>query len=156
MRVYQNFVRSWGKRASFAWFGRHIVTPLDRLTRGRKHTMTTTGTDFPLCYLTTTGRKSGKPRVVPLLYAGSENTPIVTGTNFGGDHHPAWVHNLRSDPHALLQLNGVERAVHARLLADEERLAVWPALVGIWPGYDGYVERSGRIPQTFALETVDS
>ena len=156
MRAYQNFFRWWGKRASFAWVGRHLVTPLDRLARGRKHTMTTTGTDFPLCYLTTTGRKSGKPRVVPLLYAGSDNAPIVIGTNFGGDHHPDWVHNLRSDPEALLQLNGAERPVRARLLTDEERLAVWPALVAIWPGYDGYVERSGRIPQTFALEIVDS
>ena len=156
MRVYQNFIRWWGTRPSFAWVGRHLVTPLDRWTRGRKHTMTTTGTDFPLCYLTTTGRKTGKSRVVPLLYASSENAPIVTGTNFGGDHHPAWVHNLRSEPQALLQIDGTERPVRARLLTDEERLAVWPALVAIWPGYDGYVERSGRIPKTFALESVGS
>ena len=156
MQPYQSFVKWWGQRPSFAWFGRHILTPLDRLTRGRKHTMTTTGTDFPLCYLTTTGRKSGRSRVVPLLYTGGEDAPIITGTNFGGNHHPAWAHNLCADPQAVLQLNGAERPVRARLLSEEERLTVWPDLVAIWPGYDGYVERSGRIPMTFALETVDS
>jgi len=121
---------------------------------GRGHAPTTAGTNFPLCYLTTTGRKSGKDRVVPLLYAGSADAPIITGTNFGGDHHPGWALNLRANPAANLRIGKSDRPVRGRILSDEERLAVWPELVAIWPGYDGYVERSGRTPLTFVLEAA--
>ena len=155
MRIYQNLIRSWGKRRSFAWIGRHVVEPLDRFGRGRKRTLTTTGTDFPLCYLTTTGRRSGEDRVVPLLFAGTEEAPIVTGTNFGGGHHPAWALNLQANPRGRLQIGDRERPVRARLLTEEERHEVWPDLVRIWPGYDGYIKRSGRLPHTFILEAAD-
>ena len=83
MQPYQSFVKSWGKRPSFAWFGRHILTPLDRLTRGRKHTLTTTGTDFPLCYLTTTGRKTGEPRPAPLLYGEVGDSYVLIASKGG-------------------------------------------------------------------------
>jgi deazaflavin-dependent oxidoreductase (nitroreductase family) len=127
---------------------------LDRRSRGRDRAPTTAGTDFPLCYLTTTGRKSGKDHVVPLLFAGSADAPIITGTNFGGDHHPGWALNLRANPAAILRIGKSDRPVRGRILSEEERLAVWPELIAIWPGYDGYVERSGRTPLTFALEAA--
>ena len=103
-----------------------------------------------------TGRRSGADRVVPLLFAGTEEAPIVTGTNFGGDLHPAWALNLQANPRGRLQIGDRERPVSARLLTEEERQEVWPDLVRIWPGYDGYIERSGRLPHTFILEAAET
>jgi hypothetical protein len=41
--------------------------------------------------------------------------------------------------------------VTAHLLEGEERAAVWPRLLKIWPVYDTYVERSGRELRVFRL-----
>lgn len=89
---------------------------------------------------------------MPLLYVEDGDNMIVTGTNFGGNNHPEWALNLLEDPTATLRILDVERPIRARLLTDDERMQMWPKLTAIWPGYDGYVERSGRTPLTFALE----
>ncbi len=152
MRAYHNFFRWWGKYSSFAWFGRKVLTPLDLRFSNMKSSVTNTGTDFPLCYLMTTGRRTGEPRLTPLLFVDHNNGVVVTGTNFGGSNHPAWALNLADEPRASLRIDGTERPVRARLLTEVERLAVWPKLTAVWPGYDGYVARSGRTPMTFVLE----
>lgn len=152
MNAYQRFVRWWGRYPSFAWVGRTVITRLDVLAHGRKASITTMGTDFPLCYLMTTGRRTGETRLTPLLFVDHNNGVVVTGTNFGGSNHPAWALNLADEPRASLRIDGTERPVRARLLTEVERLAVWPKLTAVWPGYDGYVDRSGRTPMTFVLE----
>ena len=48
--------------------------------------------------LTTIGRRSGEPRVSPLLYMRHEDDFVVVGTNFGQRHHPAWTANLIDRP----------------------------------------------------------
>lgn len=154
MNIYQRFIRWWGTKRSFTWVGRHLVTPIDSARRGHGRSITDFGTDFPLCYLTTTGRKSGRTHVVPLLYGGEPASPVVTGTNFGGAAHPAWALNLLHEPRAMLQIGAEEVPVMARLLEGEELRWAWSELTAIWPGFEGYVERSGRAPLTFALEPV--
>jgi deazaflavin-dependent oxidoreductase (nitroreductase family) len=89
------------------------------------------------------------------LYVDHQGAAIVTGTNLGGDRHPGWALNLLDQPEATLRIDGVSRPVRARRLTEDERLAMWPELVAIWPGYDGYIERSGRLPLTFALEAAE-
>lgn len=152
MNAYQRFVRWWGRYPSFAWVGRTIITRLDTLAYGKRTSITTMGTDFPLCYLITTGRKTGEARTTPLLFVDHDTGVVVTGTNFGAGNHPAWALNLVAEPRAELLIDGTERPVRARLLTEFERLAVWPKLTGVWPGFDDYVARSGRTPMTFVLE----
>jgi hypothetical protein len=42
--------------------------------------------------------------------------------------------------------------VKAHLLDADERAAIWPQLLKVWPNYDTYVERSGRELRVFRLE----
>jgi hypothetical protein len=44
----------------------------------------------------------------------------------------------------------------AVVLTPEEKAAVWPRLLEVWPTYDSYVERSGREIRVFRLEPVSS
>jgi hypothetical protein len=46
-------------------------------------------------------------------------------------------------------------AVSARLLDLDEKAAVWPRLVAMWPSYDSYVDRSGRELRVFHLTPRD-
>ena len=51
-----------------------------------------------LLLLTSTGAKSGQPRVSPLAYFRVDGKLIVIGSFAGADVNPAWVHNLRAHP----------------------------------------------------------
>jgi deazaflavin-dependent oxidoreductase (nitroreductase family) len=46
--------------------------------------------------LTTTGAKSGKPRLNPLVYQTVDGKMLIIGSYGGADIDPAWVHNLRA------------------------------------------------------------
>lgn len=121
-----------------------------RLSRGR---WTMSQLLVPSLVLTTTGRKTGQPRDVPLATVPEpDGTFLVVGSNFGQQHHPAWSGNLLADDHATVSYKRRQIPVTARLLDEDEKAAVWPKLVDMWPAYDTYVERSRRDLRVFRLE----
>lgn len=137
----------------FARVAPPVVTRLDRvvhrLTRGRR--MVSQGM-VPTIVLTTTGAKSGEPRVVPLACLPETDHFYVVGSNFGREHHPAWTANLLAHPEATASFDGDTFGVQARLLSADEKAGVWPKLVDIWPNYDRYEARSGRDIRVFRLD----
>ena len=54
--------------------------------------------------LTTTGRKSGQPRTVSLIYIKSGSAYAVAATNAGRDKHPGWYFNLLSNPQVMVRI----------------------------------------------------
>jgi hypothetical protein len=54
--------------------------------------------------LTTTGRKSGKPRTTPLVYMPHGNDFIIYPSNGGKESPPAWWLNLQTTPDEHAQL----------------------------------------------------
>jgi len=137
----------------FARLGRRLV-PLDlavqRRTGGRISLLRLAG--LPALLLTTTGRRTGRPHQVPLLYVPHPDGYLVAGSNWGQRHHPAWSTNLLATPEAVAEVRGRRIPVRARLLVGAERDAVWPSLVAVWPAYDSYAARSGRDIRVFLLE----
>ena len=57
-----------------------------------------------LLLLTTTGAKSGQPRVSPLAYQRVDGRMLIIGSYRGADIDPAWVHNLRANPQARVEV----------------------------------------------------
>ena len=153
----------WGRAvqriASSTWFGKvmpRILPPVDRLlhrlTGGR---LVMSQLLVPTLMLTTTGRRSGEPRDVPLAcVAEPDDTFVVVGSNFGQAHHPAWTANLMADPRATVTWRRQRIPVEAELLDDDAKAVVWSDLLRIWPTYDAYVERSGRNLRAFRLRPV--
>lgn len=137
----------------FARIAPPIITPLDKLvykvSGGRF--MMSRGL-VPTLMLTTTGAKSGQPRIVPLACMPEDDAIYVIGSNFGRERHPAWTANLLQTPRAEVGFRGDEFEVVAHHLSDEEKAEVWPRLLKVWPTYDNYVERSGRNIRVFRLE----
>src|SRR4051812_49449225 len=136
----------------FADIGSKIVPPIDRLvsklTGGR---IVISAGMVPSLVLTVKGRKSGQPRRTPLATLPIDDGFLVVGSNFGKEHHPAWTANLMANPEASVSFKGEDIPVVAHLLDPEEKRAVWPKLLEIWPTYDRYVERSGRDLCVFKL-----
>jgi deazaflavin-dependent oxidoreductase (nitroreductase family) len=94
--------------------------------------------------LTTRGRKSGRPRTVPLLYMEDGDRYVIVGSNGGNATHPAWVHNLRADPHAEVQAGTKRLRMTAREANDEERGELWPKTVAMYPNYANYQKGTER------------
>ena len=71
--------------------------------------------------LTTTGRKSGQRRTIPVSYFEDGSTLFVIASNAGREHHPAWYLNLSAQPEADIQIRRDHCHVRAREASPEER-----------------------------------
>jgi deazaflavin-dependent oxidoreductase (nitroreductase family) len=94
--------------------------------------------------LTTTGRRSGVKRTVPLLHVVDGGRFVVVASLGGHDTHPAWYLNLRADPHATVTIGGRSLAVSAHDADPAEAEALWPALVAAYPAWEDYRRRTTR------------
>jgi deazaflavin-dependent oxidoreductase (nitroreductase family) len=113
--------------------------------------------DMPVLELTTTGRKSGKPRTVMLTSPWQEGDRIVVVASRGGDdHHPAWFLNLREDPNVEVSLKGrPKQPMRARIAAADERARLWPLVTADHKNYAGYQSKTDREIPLVLLEPVD-
>src|SRR5215204_556510 len=108
--------------------------------------------DMPVLELTTTGRKSGKPRSVMLTSPVQEGSTLVIVASRGGDdHHPAWFLNLRDNPAVEVNVGGGQRhPMRARIASAQERAGLWPQIAAKYRNYAGYQTRTEReIPLVF-------
>jgi len=78
--------------------------------------------------LTTTGRKTGQPRTVPLSYICDGADHVIVASNGGADRDPIWWLNLEANPAATIQIEGTTLPVIAREAGDSDRERLWPLL----------------------------
>ncbi|HTO70582.1 MAG TPA: nitroreductase family deazaflavin-dependent oxidoreductase [Myxococcota bacterium] len=94
--------------------------------------------------LTTTGRRTGKPRTVPLVFFEDGERLVVIASKGGAPADPAWWVNLQKQPEALVQIGGEKRRMRARLASNEERARLWPRIKHENPAYAEYEKRTSR------------
>lgn len=120
-----------------------------RLTRGR---FVGRVGKAPILLLTTTGRRSGKPRTAPLLYL-RDGEQLAIVASFGGNPtHPVWYLNLTANPKVQVQVGPDRFSATARTAAADERDQLWPQFVEMYPGYAGYQKKTGREIPVVLLE----
>jgi deazaflavin-dependent oxidoreductase (nitroreductase family) len=88
------------------------------------------------CYLTTTGRISGRPREIEIWFAIDGSTLYMLS---GGRHRSDWVKNLIETPAVTLRIADRAFAGVARIVteAGEEDRARWLLFDKYSPGYAG-------------------
>lgn len=146
--------RQQGKSAAFSAAGRVLSRPsmrpvtrafsnlhatMYRLTRGMAQSR-----KYPTMLLTVTGRRSGKPHTVPLIYIKDGERFVIAAAYAGSDAHPAWWLNLREKHHAVAQVNNDTFVVKAELAPAEQRPDLWRRLVEMYPYFTEYQERTSR------------
>jgi len=99
---------------------------------------------MPVLLLTTTGRRSGRPRTAALTYFRDGADLVVIGSFGGSDRPPAWWLNLERDPRASVLIGGTTSKVTARAATAEEHDRLWPLVTAAYPGYARYQERTAR------------
>lgn len=154
MNPYERTVARLASARWFASFGRHVLTPLDVALRRTRFAPSAFGTNFRLCYVTTTGRRSGRPRTVPLFFVEQDdgNGVIVVATNFGGERDPGWAWNLDANPVVTLHRDGVVRGATARRAAAAEFSRYWRRFVAMLWIYEDYRSRTDRDIKMYVIE----
>ena len=94
--------------------------------------------------LTTTGRKSGREIVQPLIYGEHDGDYLVVASKGGAPQHPAWYLNLEADPDVEIQVKGEKMPARARTATPEEKAELWPIMTKEWPDYDNYQRKTDR------------
>lgn len=107
-----------------------------------------------LLLLTTTGAKSGQPRLSPLAFFRVDGKLLILGSYAGADVNPAWVHNLRANPSARVEIGNESSDVTARELPPAERDELFPKITAVAPGFAEYQARTTRIIPVFELQPV--
>ncbi len=92
----------------------------------------------PVALLTTIGRKTGEPRVSPLIYVRDRDRVILVASRGGSDKHPLWYLNLKADPEVSVQIKKEVLQLRARDATAEERAEYWPKLAAVYPTLDDY------------------
>jgi deazaflavin-dependent oxidoreductase (nitroreductase family) len=105
--------------------------------------------------LETTGRKSGKPRVIPIAYFFQEGTYFVVESNWGRDKDADWYLNLKKNPHVRLTVNGKNIPVEAREARGEEYARLWKFATERHPPYLHYQEMTSRKIPIVVFEPVN-
>ncbi|BBX32435.1 hypothetical protein MMAG44476_36578 [Mycolicibacterium mageritense DSM 44476 = CIP 104973] len=96
--------------------------------------------------LTVTGAKSGRPRVTPLEYFTVDGRLYVIGTFGGAPKNPAWIHNLRANPQAHLEVGTQSYDVIAHELPRPEAAAMLADIASRHPRLAGYPKPERAIP----------
>lgn len=100
---------------------------------------------IPVCLLTTTGRKTGQPRTVPLLFLEDGERVVLVASQGGLPQHPLWFRNIRADPRVTVQVRSRVRQMTARVATPEERAHYWPRLVAMYADFDNYQSWTDRV-----------
>ena len=89
--------------------------------------------------ITTTGRRTGEPRRIPIVFHNFDGRLYITGMPRAG-HTRAWLRNLEADPRFTFHLKGSVSAdlpATARIITDEaERRTVFAEVVKVWERQD--------------------
>jgi deazaflavin-dependent oxidoreductase (nitroreductase family) len=98
----------------------------------------------PVLLLTTIGRKTGRPQTAPLLYLKEGDTYVVVASKGGMSDHPLWFKNLEANPRVEVEVGSEKLAMTARRATVNEKAALWPKLVAMYPSYAEYQKRTTR------------
>ncbi|MEP7192341.1 MAG: nitroreductase/quinone reductase family protein [Actinomycetota bacterium] len=105
-----------------------------------------TAGEMPVLELTTTGRKSGKPRSVMLTSPLRDGAFLVVVASRGGDDNPpAWFLNLSDNPEVQVRLQGrPSQRMRGIVATHQERERLWPLVIADHKNYAGYQKRTER------------
>ena len=102
--------------------------------------------------LTTTGRRSRRPRTVLVQVFQDGADLLVVAANSGLPRPPGWYFNLLAEPRVVGEVDGHRIQLRAELLPEAEASTAWHTIVlETAPDYEKYARRLGRVPPIFRL-----
>jgi deazaflavin-dependent oxidoreductase (nitroreductase family) len=138
-------------RASFAAMTKALITEF-RTNGG----LVTSGpfAGRPVLLLTTTGAKSGQPRLAPVVYSRDGENHVVVASKAGAPVHPGWYHNLLANPVVTVEVGRETFTARARVTEGAERERLFAERVATSPRFAEYQRQTTRVIPVVVLERI--
>lgn len=104
-----------------------------------------------LLLLTSTGAKSGQPRIAPLAYVTDDDKYVIIASKGGAPTNPDWYANLKANPRATIEVGTATLRVHAAEVTGNERDRLYAKMVAVMPGFADYERNTTRKIPVFTL-----
>ncbi len=101
--------------------------------------------------LTTTGAKSGAPRLNPLVYLTDGDRYVVFASRGGTTRNPDWYYNLLANPSVGVEIGDESFAGVASEITGEERDRLYDRQVAAIPQFGEYAKTAGRVIPVIAI-----
>ena len=106
----------------------------------------------PLLLLHTTGARTGRERINPMMYQDLGGPVAVFASKAGQPTHPDWYHNLVAHPEVTAEIGSTTRTFRARTATGDERERIWAKQKKDYPGFADYESRTDREIPVVVLE----
>jgi deazaflavin-dependent oxidoreductase (nitroreductase family) len=108
----------------------------------------------PMVLLTTTGAKSGKTYVNPLVYSRDGDKYVIIASYAGGPKNPSWYHNLAAHPTPTVEIGGARFQAKATFPSGAERERLFNQQASQMPIFNEYRNKTARQIPVVVLERV--
>ena len=99
----------------------------------------------PLLLLHTTGARTGKERVNPMMYQDlGSGTVAVFASKAGAPTNPDWYRNVVANPDVTAEIGTETRRFRARIASSAEREPIWNKQKQDYPGFADYEAKTDR------------
>lgn len=108
----------------------------------------------PVCLLTTTGRKSGQPRTVPLVFMRDGRNIVLVASKGGLPDNPQWYGNVKANPAVEIEIGKQRSKWTAHEASPDERAVLWPKLVAMYTDFASYQTWTDREIPVIVCEPI--
>ena len=106
----------------------------------------------PVMLLTTTGRKSGRQIVTPLVYLQDGEQRLVFASKAGSPTHPDWYLNLVANPAVTVEVGTETYSANAVAVTGDEHDRLYARQVEAAPIFAEYQQKTDRVIPVISLE----
>jgi deazaflavin-dependent oxidoreductase (nitroreductase family) len=98
----------------------------------------------PMVLITTTGARSGKQRINPLVYLPDGERIVIFASKGGAPNNPDWYHNLRAHPEVQVEVGSDSYRAEATEVEGEERDRLYAEQARRMPTFADYAAKTTR------------
>jgi deazaflavin-dependent oxidoreductase (nitroreductase family) len=108
--------------------------------------------ETPCLILKTTGRRSGEPKLLPLIYGEDAGRFVIVASKGGAPKDPSWFLNLEAKPEVEFQVIDKKYRGVAKVAQGAERDRLYAMMAKIYPPYIPYQAKTDRQIPVVLLE----
>ncbi|SRR5579885_704585 len=108
----------------------------------------------PMLLLTTTGAKSGKTYVTPLVYSRDGSRIVIIASFAGNAKNPSWYHNLVANPTPTVEIGSERFKARVTVAQGAERDRLFNQQAAQMPIFHEYQKKTARRIPVIVLEKI--
>ncbi len=108
-----------------------------------------------LLLLHTTGAKSGKERVNPLVTFEDGERLVIVASKGGAPSHPDWYYNIVANPVVTVEYGTEEFQARATVTSEPERTELYERMENTFETFKEYKEKAGRVIPVITLTRLN-